>query len=70
MEASTERNPPPFSDPMDQEVNSNKLEEESDDEGEDIFTGNVSVHVQVFYRMWRKCCHSSNFLSDTLFSLS
>ncbi|XP_041918456.1 sorting nexin-1-like isoform X1 [Alosa sapidissima] len=41
MEASTERNPPPFPDPMDRETNSNKLEEESDDEGEDIFTGNI-----------------------------
>ncbi|XP_012670394.2 sorting nexin-1 [Clupea harengus] len=41
MEASTERNPPPFPEPMDREINSDKLEEESDDEGEDIFTGSI-----------------------------
>lgn len=46
MEASTERNPPPFPDPMDQDINSNTLEGESDDEGEDIFTGNVSAQGQ------------------------
>lgn len=43
MEANTERSSPPFPDPMDREMNSDKLEEESDDEGEDIFTGNVSI---------------------------
>lgn len=41
MEASTERNPPPFPDPMDHEIVSEKLDVESDDEGEDIFTGNI-----------------------------
>lgn len=60
MEASTERNPPPFPDPMDREINSDKLEEESDDEGEDIFTGSVSIQGQV--TIGCKCCKYSNKL--------